>query len=139
CDVVADLDVGYFGAGRVHDARRVRSADVEVGRLAEARVHLGDVDGDAARCPYVVVVDAGGHHEDERVVRADLGNVDLFDLERLLRLPEALRTDHLCVHARGDLADRWELADLVDGCRHQSFSRRGRSSINARRAAVEPS
>ena len=97
---------------------RVRAADVEVGRLAELPVHLADVHRDAARRPHVVVVDAGGADPHEDVVRADVRDLDLLDLEGVLRLAEPLRTDELRPHLGRDLAERRCFADVVDVLGH---------------------
>src|SRR5207245_2587003 len=63
----------------------------------------------------VVVVDPRRHHQYERLVRPKLGRrIDLLHLERLLRLPEALRPDELRVHLGRYLAERRYLTDFVD-------------------------
>ena len=93
--------------------RGVGADDVEVRRLAPARLGLRDVDRDPARRPDVVEVHAGGHDHHERVVRPELGDVDHLVLDRGLRLAEALGPNQLRVHPRRHLADGRQLADLV--------------------------
>src|SRR5207302_11326564 len=112
--------------------RSSEPADLEAGRLAEARVYLRHVDRHAARSPHVVVVDPGRHHEHERGIRTDLWDLDLSDLERFLRLAEAFGADHLRVHARRDLAERRNVTDLVDARGHRSSSRTFRKGLSSR-------
>ena len=119
-DAVAHLDVRDLVAHRVHDAARIRADDVEVGGLTPPRLRLRDVDRDPARRPDVVEVDAGGHHQHERIVRPELGHVDDLVLDRLLGLAVAVGTHQLRVHLRRHLADRRDLADLVQVLAHGS-------------------
>ena len=92
-----------------------------VRRLAQLLVRLGHVDRDALGRPHVVVVDAGSHHEHEGVVRPDLRRLDGLDLERVLGLAVAIGTDQVGVHLGGDLADRRNLADLVQLLGHRDL------------------
>jgi hypothetical protein len=114
-DVVADLDVGDRAADLVHHAGGIAAADVkigivELGLLARRdHVHRG-----AARGPHVVEVDPGRHHVNQHLVRLDLGDVDLFDLERVYRLAIALGPDYLRVHFFGHLPEGRNFADFVD-------------------------
>src|SRR5438093_1391073 len=71
--------------------------------------------GQAAGRPYVVVVDSRRHHEHKGLPRLQLRRrLDFLHLERLDRLPEPLRPDHLRIHRRRHFADWRNLADLVD-------------------------
>src|SRR5439155_22654495 len=81
----------------------------------------GDVDRDPLRRPDVVVIDAGGHHEHERLARAGRRGLDLLDLERVPGLAEPLGADDLRVHPRGDLSHGRDLPDLVDVLRHRGL------------------
>jgi len=62
---------------------------------------LDDIDRDAHRGPHVVVVDAGGHHVDQHVARAQRGDGDRLFLERVPGLAEAFGADHLRQHLLG--------------------------------------
>ena len=73
-----------------------------------------NVQGDAEAGPHIVVVHAGRHHIDERVVGPNLGSVDDFLLEGMARLAEAVLADELGVHARGDMAERRGIPDGVE-------------------------
>ncbi len=117
-DAVADLDVRDLCADRVDDAGRIAAADVEFCRLAPAGLCLRDVDGDAARSPYVVEVHPGRHDHHERVVWTDLWDVDDLVLKRILRIAVALRPDGLSVHLLWHLTDRWDFTDLVQVLAH---------------------
>src|SRR5262249_29242646 len=75
-DLVADLHVPDRAAHLPDDPGGVAAADVEaggVGKVGILRPRLGHVDRYAERRPYVVVVDAGGHHPDEHLVGLELG------------------------------------------------------------------
>jgi len=119
-DTVADLHVRHLGADRVHDARRVRADDVEVGGLAPASLRLRHVDRDAAGRPHVVEVHARSHDHHERVLRAELGDLDDLVADRVARLPEPVGPDELGVHLPRNLTDRWDLADPVQILAHAS-------------------
>jgi hypothetical protein len=122
-DVVADGDVRHALADRVHDPGRVRAHDVEVRRLAPARLRLRDVDRHAARGPHVVEVHAGGHDHHERLARADLWDIDHLVSDRILGIAVAIRADELRVHPRRHLAERRKLADVVDVLGHAGSDR----------------
>ncbi len=125
-DPVAHTDVRHAFADRVHDAGRVRTHDVELGRLAPPRLGLGDVDRHAARGPDVVEVHARGHDHHERLVGTDRRDVDHLVADRVLRIAVAFGPDQLGVHARRDLAHRRDLADVVHILGHaRSVRRRG--------------
>src|SRR5437764_13182741 len=66
-------------------------------------------------------MDAGGHHEHERLARAGRRGLDLLDLERVPGLAEPLGADDLRVHPRGDLSHGGDLPDLVDVLRHRGL------------------
>jgi hypothetical protein len=56
------------------------------------------------RRPDVVEVDPGRHHPHDHLKGARLGHLDLLDLEGVLGLALALRTDHPGGHRRRQLA-----------------------------------
>ena len=87
-DLVAGLPVGDAGADLPDDAGRVGAADVVavLGVVAVAE----DRDRLAERRPDVVEVDPRGHHADDHLEGAGLGDLDLLDLEGVLRLALAL-------------------------------------------------
>ena len=99
-------------------ARGVAAPDVEVVRLTQARVNLCHVERDSTGRPHVVVVDAGGHHEHERLAGPSTGRLDHLSLEGLIRLPEALRPDDLRVHPGGNGPLGWDPSHLVQVLRH---------------------
>src|SRR5215207_11103151 len=63
-----------------------------------------DRHGLAERRPDIVEVDAGGHHADDHLEGAWLGDLDLLDLEGVLGLTLALWADHPGGHLLGQLA-----------------------------------
>src|SRR5204863_3765051 len=101
-DLVAGLPAGDAGADLPHHAGRVRAADVmaELGVVAVAPY----ADRLAERRPDVVVVHAGGHHANDDLERAGLGDLDLLELEGVPRLAFALLADHPGRHRLGQLA-----------------------------------
>src|SRR5215211_4408019 len=60
-------------------------------------------DGPSERCPDVVEIDACGHHPHDDLERARLWNLDLLELECVLRLALALGTDHPGGHRFGQV------------------------------------
>ncbi len=72
------------------------------------------------------------HHE--RVVRTELGDVDHLVLDRLLGLAEPIGAHDLRVHLRGHLADRRQLADLVQVLAHGSHPSRSDGPGNPSKA-----
>jgi hypothetical protein len=130
-DVVADLDVLDVLAGCPDDAARIGATDVERLGLALLLARLDHVDRHAHRGPHVVVIDARGHHVDQDVAWAELGDGDGFLLERIARLAEPLGADQLGEHALRhdaevrDLAERVEIAGRGSGGgRHDEVSLR---------------
>jgi hypothetical protein len=119
--VIAGGEARDVGPDRVDDPGRVRSDDVEVGRLTPSRLGLRHVDGHPARRPHVVEVDAGGHDHHERVRRTDLGDLDHLVADRFPRLAEAVGTNQLRVHPSRHLTDGRELTYLVQVLRHGTF------------------
>jgi hypothetical protein len=117
-DVVADAHVGHALADRVHDPGRVRAHDMEVRRLAPARLRLRHVHGHTTRRPHVVEVHTRRHDHHERLTRADLGNLDHLVADRVLRVAIAFGAHELRVHRGRHLAERRELADVVDVLGH---------------------
>ena len=95
-DLVAGLPVRDARADLPDDAGGVRAADVVavLGMVAVAE----DRDRLAERRPDVVEVDAGGHDADDDLERAGLRDLDLLDLEGVLRLAFALLADDPCGH-----------------------------------------
>jgi hypothetical protein len=91
-DLVAGLPARDAGADLPDDARGVRAADVvsELGMVAVAHHRHGL----AERGPHVVVVHARGHHPDDHLEGAGLGDLDLLELEGVLGLALALLADH---------------------------------------------
>ena len=101
-DLVAGLPAGDALADLPDDARGVRAADV----VAPLRVVAVAPDADrlAERGPDVVEVDPGGHHPDDHLEGARLGDLDLLELEGVDRLALALLADHPGRHRRRELA-----------------------------------
>jgi hypothetical protein len=97
----------------VDDPGGVAAADMEVLLFAPFLAGLDDIDRDAKAGPYVVVVDACGHHVDEHVVVAELGDIHHFLLESRRRLTEALLSDQPRVHLRRNLAEWGSITDIV--------------------------
>ena len=85
-DLVAGLPLRDAGAGLPDDPGSVGATDVVVllGVVAEHR------DRHAARGPDVVEVDARRHHAHDHLERPRLRDLDLLDLEGVLRLALAL-------------------------------------------------
>ena len=108
-DLVAHLPALHLGADRPDDARGVGAGDVE-GLLVpvERRDRL------AERGPDAVVVHARRHHEHQHLVVADGPGRHDLELHRAFRRAVALLADgpgpHLCRH----MAERRDLADLVE-------------------------
>ena len=61
-------------------------------------VHLEDADRLAARSPHPVEVDAGRHHQDERVVGSDRREIHFLDLHRGEGIALAARPDDAREH-----------------------------------------
>ena len=76
--------------------------------------------GTPAGRPHVVEVHPGGHDHHERVVRPELGHVDHLALDRLLGLAVPIGSHELRMHLRRHLADRRDLAELVQVLAHGS-------------------
>src|SRR5262249_22740352 len=135
-DLVTDLPPLHLVADRPDDAGRIRAGDV-IGRL----VHVEGRDRAAEPGPDAVVVDARGHHHDQHLVGIERGRRHHFDLHGLLGLAVALAADRPGIHLRRHMAERRDLADLVEVLRllgpqrndlrclaHALLSPRGRSS-----------
>ncbi len=87
---------------------------MKAGRVALPLARFDHVHRHTARRPHVVVVDASRHNEHKRLARLQFRRrLHLLDLERLDRLPKALRADELRVHVVRHFADGGYLADLV--------------------------
>ncbi len=97
------------------DARRVAAADMKIRMVVLRFLARADhVHRRAERRPHIVEVDPGCHHIDQHFVGANFGNVDFFDLERVLWFAKAVRTDQLSVHLLRDIAYRRHFTDFVD-------------------------
>src|SRR4029453_6040629 len=132
-DVIAGLHRRHRAARLPHDAGGIAAADVKrrlVGPLLVARPRLDHVDRRAQAGPHVVVVDAGGHHPDQHLVRTQLARRgDLLDLERLHGLAETILADQLGEHPRANSPGRRGLTELVEllhaaglrGCRSGQY------------------
>src|SRR5438477_478860 len=101
-DLVAWLPASDALANLPYDPRRIRAADVVavlgMVAVAEHRHRLPE------RRPHVVVVDAGGHHPDDDLERAGLGDLYLLELERVDRLALSFGADHPRRHRAGQRA-----------------------------------
>ena len=112
-DLVADLPLGHALADLPDHAGGVGAADVVVllGVVPEHRDRL------AQRRPYVVEVHARRHHPHDHLERAGLGDLDVLDLEGVLRLALAVLADHPCRHRLRQLAGAdIELAHVLYIC-----------------------
>jgi hypothetical protein len=108
-DLVTDLPALHLGADRPDDARGIGAGDVE-GLL----VHVERRDRQAESRPHAVVVDSGGHHEDQHLVLADrMGRYD-FELHRLFGRAVAVTANHPGIHVLRHMAERRDLADFVE-------------------------
>ncbi len=108
-DLVADLPAPHLVAHRPDHARGIGARDV-IGRLMDVEGR----DGPTEPRPDAVVVDARGHHHDQHLIGIDAGGGHHLDLEGLLRRAMTLAPDRPGIHARGDMAQRRDLADLVE-------------------------
>src|SRR5439155_845008 len=129
--VVANTDAVDVLADRIDDAGSVAAPDVKVVRLAELGVGPGDVHRYAPSRPHVVVVDPCCHDQDQRIGGSKARDLDLLDLERVLRLAVALRSNDLSEHPGRHLAQRGDLADVVELLGHGPPSA-GRQGTDAR-------
>ena len=117
-DLVAGLPARDALADLPDHARGVRAADV-VAVLGVVAV-APDPDRLAERRPDVVVVHAGRHHAHDHLERARLGDLDLLELEGVLRLALALLADDPGRHRLGQLARLdVDLRDLLHIHRHR--------------------
>ena len=121
-DLVADLPVADLLADRPDDAAGVGPGDMER--------RLVDVEGRdrrAERSPDAVIVDARRHHEDQHFAAVQRRRLDDLDLHRAFRLAVALAPDRPGVHLLRHIAERRDLADLVEVlllAAHQRIGRR---------------
>src|SRR5919202_5137565 len=120
-DLVADLPARDLRAHGPDDAGRVRARHV-IGLL----VHVVGRDRLAEPGPDAVVVDPGGHDEDQDLVGIDLPGRQHLHLHGLVGRPVALLADGPGVHALRHMAERRALARLVEG-----FGRGARAPIEA--------
>ena len=112
-DLVAGLPARDAGADLPDDAGGVGAADVVAVLGVVAVAH--DRHGLAERRPDVVVVHARGHHPDDHLEGGGLGDLDLLELEGVLRLALALLADDPRGHRRRQLAGLGrDLGDLTE-------------------------
>ena len=108
-DFVADLPALHLRADRPDNAGGVRAGDMK--RLlmnVERRDRLVQARPDA------VVVDAGGHHEDQHVFFADRPGRHDFELHRLFRRPVPILPDHPRMHLLGDMTEGRDFAHAIE-------------------------
>ena len=117
-DLVADLPAPNLRPDRPDDARRVGAGDVK--RLLVDVEHRHRL---AERGPDAVVVDPGGHDEDQHFVAVERPGRHDLDLHRLLGRTVPLLAHHPGVHRRRHMAERAEFRR----------SRRGLSSRRRRK------
>ena len=134
--LVSHLPAPHLGSHCPHDARGVGSGHVEGLLVAVERR-----DGLAQRSPNAVVVDAGGHHEDQHLVVADAPGRHSLELHRALRRAVSLLADGPGPHPRRHMAERRDLANLVKvlgrGLRQSCLCGHGRSSVWASARIIE--
>ncbi len=108
-DFVADLPALDLGADRPDDAGGVGAGDVERMLVAvERRDRLAEAGPDA------VVIDAAGHDVDQHFVLGDRPGRNHLELHRRFRRAVAFLADRPSIHVRGHMAERRNLADLVE-------------------------
>jgi hypothetical protein len=105
---VADFPALHLVADRPDDARRVGAGDVERGL-----VNVEGRDRRTERRPDAVVVDSGGHDEDEHLVAVDGRRLDHLELHGGVRFSVPFAPDRPGVHLRGNMAERRDLPHLV--------------------------
>ena len=81
--------------------------------MIPALVHVERRDRRAEAGPDAVVVDAGGHHENQHLVAVELRGVDHLDLHGRVGLAVALLADRPGVHLLGHMPERRNFADFV--------------------------
>ena len=108
-DLVAHLPALHLGADRPDDAGGIGARDVEL-----LLVDVERRDRQAEPGPHAVVIDAGGHHEDEHFVLADAVRRHDLELHGLFGRAVTLAPDHPGVHVLRHVAERGNLADLVE-------------------------
>ena len=108
-DFVADLPALDLGADRPHDPGRVGPGDV-VGRLVrvERRNRL------AERGPDAVVIDPRRHHQHQHIVAVERPGRQDLNLHRAFGRSVPFLTDRPGVHGLRHMAERRNLADLVE-------------------------
>src|SRR5215469_15506143 len=108
-DLVANLPALDLGANCPDDAGRVRACNV-IGLL----VAIERGDRRAERSPKPIIVNAGGHGEEQHVVAIELpGGYDL-QLHGLIGRAMPLFPDGPCIHFRRHMAERGNFADLIE-------------------------
>ncbi len=134
-DLIAHLAALHAAADGPDDARGVGAGDV-VGLLVD--VQRGQ--GLAERRPDTVVVDAGGHHVDEDLVRPDVGDGDHLVLERDLGGAVTLLADGHRDHRLRHLAEGWDLSEFKEfgSVTHRGLARVGESGQGRRAASPTP-
>ena len=108
-DFVADLPAVHLGANRPDDARGVGAGDMEWMFVAVERRNRN-----AEPRPDAVVVDSAGHHINQHFVFGDRPGRHHFELHRLLGRAVTLLADRPGVHFFRHMAERRDLADVVE-------------------------
>ena len=108
-DLVADFPAFDLVADGPDDARSIRPCNVVFGL-----VNVERADRLAEPGPNAVVVDAGGHHQDQHLVAIQRPGRHDLELHSLFRRTVALAADRPGIHVLGDMAERWNLAKLVE-------------------------
>src|SRR5262249_13947618 len=99
-------NLGMAGICRVAGAAFARGARHMIGGL----VDVTGRDGLAEGGPYAVVVNAGGHHENQHVVAVELPRGHHLNLHGRLRRPVSILADGPSIHLLGHVAERGDLA-----------------------------
>jgi hypothetical protein len=108
-DFVADLEALDLRTDGPDDARCIGAGDVILGLVdVERRDRLAET------CPDAVVVDARRHDENQNLVLTDGRSRDDFELHGLFGFAMALAPDCPGVHLRRHMAQRWDLAHIVE-------------------------
>src|SRR4029077_11187876 len=108
-DFVADLPAPHFRADRPDDAGRIGAGDMERMLVAVERRYRNAEAG-----PDAIVVDAAGHDIDQHLVVGDRPGRHHLALHRLFRWTVALLANRPGVHGRRHVAERRDLADVVE-------------------------
>ena len=108
-NLVAHLPTADLVADRPDDAGRIGAGNVILGA-----VHLERGDRLPEGGPDPVVVDPGGHDQDQHLLAVDPRNPDLLLLHGSGRLPQPVGPDHPCLHPFRHVAKGRDFPDFVD-------------------------